>query len=396
MKKSFVIAIGMLLITALALAGCNLNNGGKKTGDQGVVVNHATARLGVLAGGTVVSGKLEALHSANVVPKMAGKVASVPVEIGSVVAEGDLLLSLDAADLEALVELNAAQLERVRNSDLPAQQNQAEFNLANSEALLKTTEADYQRYQQLFSSGAVSSQQLEQAERQYLQSRAACDSARNAMDILLGATIPETIRQYEAQLQKARADFANTVLRAPFSGIITAKNINPGEMVSPTQPVISLVNLDIVLVQANVSEDQVNKIRVGQELNVKVNSVREDPFTGIVTNIALAANATSKAYPVKIQISNPLHSLKPGMFAEVILNTSDEEGIIILGEALAQDEKGSFVWVLDNGQAARRSVVTGQSDGKDVIIKSGLAAGEDVAVAGTEPLQDGMKVSLQD
>lgn len=396
MKKSFVIAIGMLLITALALAGCNLNNGAKKTGGQGVVLNHATARLGVLAGGTVVSGKLEALHSANVVPKMAGKVASVPVEIGSVVAEGDLLLSLDAADLEALVELNAAQLERVRNSDLPAQQNQAEFNLANSETLLKTTEADYQRYQQLFSSGAVSSQQLEQAERQYLQSRAACDSARNAMDILLGATIPETIRQYEAQLQKARADFANTVLRAPFSGIITAKNINPGEMVSPTQPVISLVNLDIVLVQANVSEDQVNKIRVGQELNVKVNSVREDPFIGIVTNIALAANATSKAYPVKIQISNPLHSLKPGMFAEVILNTSDEEGIIIPGEALAQDEKGSFVWVVEDGQAARRSVITGQSDGKDVIIKSGLAAGEDVAVAGTEPLQDGMKVSLQD
>jgi cobalt-zinc-cadmium efflux system membrane fusion protein len=396
LKKSIIIAIGMLLITALILAGCNLNKGGKVTGDQGVAVNHTVARLGVLAGGTVVSGKLEALQAADVVPKTAGKVAAVTVDIGSEVAQGDLLLSLDAADLEALVELNAAQLERARNSDLPAQVNAAQFNLANTGALFKTCEADYQRYQQLLSSGAVSSQQFEQAERQYLQSRASYESAQNMLDILLGATIPETIRQYEAQLKKARADFENTVVKAPFSGIVTAKSINPGEMVSPTVPVISLANLDTVVVQADVSGDQINKIRGGQELNVKVNSVREDPFTGTVTNIAQAASPASKAYPVKIQISNPLHILKPGMFAEVYFNNSDEEGIIIPGEALAQDENGSFVWVVEDGQAARRSVVTGQSDGIDVIIKSGLAAGEDVAVTGTEHLQAGMKVSLQD
>jgi cobalt-zinc-cadmium efflux system membrane fusion protein len=395
-KCIIIIAIGMLLLTTLALAGCNLNNSGKVTGDQGVAVNHAMARLGTLAGGTVVSGKLEALHAADVVPKTAGKVAAVPVDIGSEVMQGDLLLSLDAADLEALVELNEAQLERARNSDLPAQKNAAVFNLANAGALLKTTEADYQRYQQLFGSGAVSSQQFEQAERQYLQAKASYESARNALDILLGATVPETIRQYEAQLKKARADYENTVVKAPFSGIVTAKNISPGEMVSPTVPVISLANLDTVVVRADVSGDQINTIRAGHEVKVKVKSVREDTFNGIVTNLAQAASPVSKAYPVKVQIGNPLHILKPGMFAEVYLNNSDEEGVIIPGEALSQDENGSFVWVLKDGQAARRSVVTGQSDGKDVIIVSGLAAGEDVAVSGTESLLEGMKVSLQD
>ena len=235
MKKFFIIAVGLLVMVTFALAGCGPKTGSNKAGaGKGAVINKTSAQVGRLSGGPVVSGKLEALYAANVVPKTAGRVAGVPVDVGTEVAEGDLLVSLDAADLEALVELNAAQLEKARDSDLPAQKNTAELNLANSEALFKTCEADYLRYQQLFSSGAVSSQQFEQVERQYLQARAACESAQNALDILVSATIPETIRQYEAQLKKARADYANTVVRAPFSGVITAKSINPGEMVSPT------------------------------------------------------------------------------------------------------------------------------------------------------------------
>ncbi|MFX4262634.1 efflux RND transporter periplasmic adaptor subunit [Pelotomaculum propionicicum] len=394
MKKSIMIAVGLLVMVTFALAGCGAKTGGKKTG--GGVVDKTTAQVGRLSGGTVVSGKLEALNSANVVPKTAGRVATVMVDVGSEVAGGDLLLSLDAADLEALVELNAAQLEKARNSDLPAQKNSAEFNLANSEALFKTCEADYERYKQLFSSGSVSSQQFEQVEKQYLQARASYESAQKALEILVNATIPETIRQYEAQLKKARADFANTAVRAPFSGVITAKNINPGEMVSPTVPVISIVNLDTVMVQANVGEDQVNAIQVGQKLMVRVSSVREEPFPGTVTNVAQAASPATKAYPVKIVIENPQHILKPGMFAEVALNTSEEEGIIIPEEALAQDENGSFVWVVDNGRAARRGVEAGHSDGRYVIIKSGLSEGETIAATGIDTLQDGMEVTVQD
>lgn len=394
MKKSIIFAVGLLAVAAFALAGCGAKTGGNKT--VGGVVNITTAQVGRLSAGTVVSGKLEALNSANVVSKMAGRVAGVPVDVGSEVAGGDLLLSLDAADLEALVELNAAQLEKARNSDLPAQKNNAEFNLANAEALFKNCEADYERYRQLFSSGSVSSQQFEQVEKQYLQARASYESAQKALEILVNATIPETIRQYEAQLKKARADFANTVVRAPFSGVITAKNINPGETVSPTVPVISIVNLDTVVVQANVNEDQVNSIRVGQELMVKVSSVRLEPFTGTVSNIAQAASPTTKAYPVKIMIDNPLHILKPGMFAEVTLNTNEEEGVIIPEEALAQDENGSFVWVVDNGRASRRGVEAGRADGRHVIIKSGLSEGETIAATGREALQDGMEVIVQD
>jgi cobalt-zinc-cadmium efflux system membrane fusion protein len=343
----------------------------------------------------VVSGKLEALSSANVVVKTSGKVASIPVDIGSEVAEGNLLLSLDAADLAALVDLSAAQLDRARNSDLPAQKNQAEYNLANTEAAFKTAEADFQRSKQLLDSNAISKQQFEQSERACLQARASYESAQNALDILVGATIPETIRQYEAQLKKAQADYANTIISAPISGVVTARNVNPGELASPTQTAVTLVNLDTVVVQANVNEDQVNKMSAGQELKVKVGSVQNEPFTATVTNVALAANPSSKAYPVKIQIKNPLHILKPGMFAEVVLNINDEEGIIIPREALVKDGEKDYVCVIDNGRVARREVTAGHTDGKSVIVRSGLKEGEEVAITGTDTLKDGMIVSVQ-
>lgn len=390
-KRHKVMMAGLLLISLILMAGCNSTIAGNSGSP---VVSRATARTGTLTNGAVSSGKLEALNAANIVPKTSGKAASILVDVGSEVKEGDLLLTLDAADLVALVDLSAAQLDKVRNSDLPSQENQAQLNLANTGASYKKAEADYQRNKQLADAAAISKQQLEQSEKDYLQAKAAYEAAQNSLSILENATIPETIRQCEAQLSKARADYENTVIKAPFSGIVTARNINPGEMASPSTPVISLVNLDTVLVQANVSEDQINKIKVGQELQVKIGSVQQEPFKGTVTNIALAANSSTKAYPVKVQIQNPGHILKPGMFTEVYL-AAGESGIIVPREAVIVNGDKSMVWIIENGSVKSREVVTGLSDGKDILVTSGLKDGEEVALGGSNSLQDGMKVTVQ-
>lgn len=391
-----LITTGLLLALTLAVAGCTAQAGGSGSGQGAVTVSKATASGGKLSGGSVVSGKLVALSSANVVPKMAGRVAAIPVDVGSEVKEGDLLVRLDAAELAALVDLYAAQLDKARNSDLPAQKNQAELNLANAGAAFKTSEADYERSKQLRDAAVISPQQFEQVERQYLQAKAAFEAAQKGLDILENATIPQTIRQFEAQLNKARADFANSVIRSPISGVVTARNVNPGEMASPAQPVVSLANLDTVLVEAGVGEEQVNNLKAGQVVRVKVGAVRDEPFAGKVTNIALAASPSTKVYPVKIQIENPGHLLKPGMFAEVFLDGGDEEGVVIPRDALVRSDGKEYVWVVTGGRASKREVVAGPEDGKSVVVKSGLRDGEEVAVTGLDSLSDGMTVGVQD
>ncbi len=396
MNKWFKIRlVSLMVLTVLVLAGCS--PGSRKAGnEQSAVIGTATAHPGILPGGAVVSGKLEALYSANVVPKTPGKAARIPVDVGSEVAAGDLLVSLEAADLAALVDLYAAQLDKARNSDLPAQRNQAELVLSKAESGFKLAEADYLRNKQLRDASALSQQKFEEFEKVYLQEKAGYESAKKSLDILVSATIPETIRQCEAQLKKAQADFANSIIKAPISGVVTTRNINPGEMANAAQTIIGIVNLDTVAVQANVSEDQVNKVYVGQELKVRVGSVQGEPFTGKVTNIALAASASTRAYPVKIQIQNTGHVLKPGMFAEVLLGTGDEAGILIPREAVTTIEHKSFVWVVESDCVYCREVVTGQSDGKDVIIRAGLKEGERLAVTGIDALKEGMKVVIQE
>lgn len=394
MRKWLKITVmSIFVVSILVLAGC----GSKSNGDpNAVAVNKATAQTGKLLGGTVVSGKLEALNSANVVPKISGKVAGIPVDVGSEVNQGELLVSLDASELAAQVDVAAAQLDKARNSDLPAQQTKAELDLANAESSLKTAEADYQRNKQLLASSVISKQTFEQSEKTYTQAKAAYDAAQSSLNILVNNTIPETIRLSEAQLKTAQVNLANSVISAPISGVVTARNINPGEMASPTQPLVTIVSLDPVVAQVNVSEDQVNSLKVGQEVNVIVSSVQEQPFTGAITNIAMAANSATKAYPVKIQIQNPQHILKPGMLADVYLGANDDAGIMVPREALVKgDDNKSYVWVISNGQVSKREVVAGQSDGKNVIIKSGLNEGEDVAATSIDVLKENTKVSVQ-
>jgi len=398
LRKWFgIIMAGLLAVSMLALAGCGAGGRDAGAGERdNVAVTRAVAGAGKITGGAVVSGKLEALDSAEVAPKMAGRVAAISVDVGSRVAAGDVLAQLDAAELAALVDLYAAQLDKARNSDLPAQKNQAELALANAEATYKTAEADYERSKQLRDASVISQQQFEQAEKMYTQAKAAYEAARNSLDILVNATIPETIRQCEAQLNKARADYANSVIKAPISGVVTARNVNPGETAGPTRPVVTLVNLDTVVFRANVGEEQINYLKVGQEIKVKVGSVQDEPFTGTVANIALAADPSTKAYPVKIQIPNPGQILKPGMFAEVYLDAGEEEGIVIPKEAVLREGEKSFVWLIKDGRVTRREVATGRSDGSNVIVKSGLNEGEAVAVTGLDALREGAVVIVQE
>ena len=377
----------MVAVTAFIFAACN-SPGAGDNGKEGVQVRKATVYEGSLSGDSVVAGKLEAVDTAQVVVKMAGRVAKIPVEVGSQVSAGDTLLVLDADDLRALVDLSSAQLDKAKNSDLPAQLNQAELTLTKAETAFRITETDYNRFCRLYEDAVISDQQFEQAETQYLLDKAAYESAKTGLDILVNSTIPETIRNFEAQLSKARADYANAFVYAPISGVVAVKNVNAGEMASPSQPALTLVNLDSVKIEAGIDESLINQITQGMELKVKVGAVRDEPYIGVVSNISPAADPATRAYPVHVRIDNPQHELKPGMFAEAYVRGGQEEGLIIPRNALYYEDEASFVWILTDGKVFKREVTPGRFDESNVMITTGLQVGEEVAVGNLESLSE--------
>ena len=394
LKKKFVVIITCLVVGLFILTGCQSS---KSTTNKNVAVTVSTVKAtkGQLDDSTTVSGKLEALASADVVPKVSGKVNRIAVDIGSEVREGDLLVALDAPELLAAVNQAEANLQKAKESDLITIKNQALSNLATTETTLKNAESDYNRAKALFAEEAASQQSLDQLEKSYSLALSNYDLAKQNLDTIENGTIPNTIKVSEAALAQARANYSNMIITAPISGVITAKNVNIGEKTPTDKPVVTIVNLDKVVVHANVNEDKVNTVTVKQKIPVLLQAVSDEPFQGEVTNISYAADPTTKAYPIKIQISNTNHKLKPGMFAEVKLEGSKESFLLVPREAVLNAEQKTFVFITDGQTVQRKEVKTGRSDGKNIVISSGLNDGENVVVGGIDSLQDGMKITIE-
>lgn len=363
MKKHIILVTTLMVILSITMAGCSKKSqeqdkaqsvrGGRGSG----TVKVAQVVEGNLKEKMTLSGTLEALNSVDLVAKTSGKVASLLVDVGSRVSAGQTLMTLEAEDLAAAVASAEANLEAAKVT----------YDLSLSK---------YQRGKELKQAEAISQSDFEENyEGAYRKAAAALKSA-------------------QAALAQSQARYNDTIIKSPISGIVTARNINVGELAGSSSPIFSISNLDKLVVLVNVNEQQVNKFAEGQKVAVKVSAVSQNPFTGIVTNIALAADPKLKAYPIKIELDNKDHKLKPGMFAEVLWENELKTLLIPREAVLSQDGK-SKVFVLDHGVVKERQVQTGAADGKNIVVTSGLSKGEQVIVGNLDNLKDGMKVNPQ-
>ncbi|AEG61660.1 efflux RND transporter periplasmic adaptor subunit [Desulforamulus ruminis] len=278
MKKT--LWVGFLFLFLIFMNGCGAAEDQLKSSVKPKSTEAATPTRGDSSKTITLTGKVEAVQSANLVSKIAGKVETVSVDIGSTVKAGQVLITLSAEDKAADIEVSKAALQTA----------QVAYDLALS---------NYERGKELYDSQAIAQADFENNyEGNLKKAEAGMASA-------------------QANLKRAQVSYNDMLIKAPFNGIITARNINPGELAGTQTTLLSLVNLNQVVIRASITEEQINRIKAGQEVQVKVTAVSEKPLTGKIANIALAADPQTKAYPVKIQVDNTDHILKPGMFAEV-------------------------------------------------------------------------------
>ncbi len=361
-RYSVILMAGVLLITNLLMAGCARET--KQNPEQGkgnlagVGVKVVKVSEGSISEKMTLSGTLEALNSADIVAKTSGKVAGIGVDVGSRVSAGQVLMSLEAEELAAAVSSAEASLETARVT----------YDLA-----LKK----YERGKELYQSGAVAQADFEENYEGALRKAAA------------------GVKSFQAALAQSQARYKETVIKSPFNGIVTARNINVGELAGTSTPLFTVSNLDILFVSVNVNEQQVNKLAEGQKVRVRVTAVDQSPLTGVVTNIALAADTKTKAFPVKIQLENKNHKLKPGMFAEVLLEKELEKSLLIPREAVLTSDGKNKVFVLIDGIARERQVETGPTDGKNISVLTGLTKDDKVIINNLSSLRDGQRVNGQ-
>jgi RND family efflux transporter MFP subunit len=404
-----------------------------------VTVTQARAESRQVPSVIQATGSLVADETSDIAPKAAGKVVNVSVNVGQFVGQGAVIAKIDDNDArnrlaearasvtqaiagvrqaEARLGLspngsfNASTIPEVRAAGANIEQLQAE--LRQAEVNLRQAEINEQRYRELVQTGDV-------AMITYEQYRTARDAARGARDTaaarvnsgrqLLEAALNtarqnnQAIKAAEANVEAARTQVAtaeqavaDTVVRAPFCGFISARAVAPGEYATSATPVATLVRTNPIKVQIQVAESEVPYIGLGRGVTIQVDAYKDRSFGGVVTAVNPSIDPSSRSAIIEAQIENGDNALRSGMFATVkITRDGGSLGVFVPKEAVLNDQatQSQRVFVIVEGIAKLRTVQIGTEESGMIQILNGVAAEETVATSNLPQLYEGAKVQAQ-
>jgi RND family efflux transporter MFP subunit len=199
-------------------------------------------------------------------------------------------------------------------------------------------------------------------------------------------------------LAEARDRLGYTVIRAPISGVVFERNVEPGEIVSPGGggPLLRIADPSSVYYEATVPERVALRVRTGQRVEVMVQGDGERPVEGEVERVVSVANPSSRDFLLRIGITGGVGVTMPGMFARGSVVVRESRGAVIVPKDAVVERGGEpCVFVVEGGKARRREVSVGTTDSERAEISSGVKPGESVVVVGAQGLQDGDAVQAK-
>lgn len=369
LRRKICILLAALLAVTAVLGGCSKKEQASSDADKAISVQVEPAKERDITLTTVISGKISPIQEAGVLAKLQGQIESVNVEIGDYVSAGDILFTMDSDSLRASYQQAQAAYNSSRAGYEKAQQASANAKL------------NLERNRMLYEQGAISKQAYENMQLQAMDQD--LEMARYGVE------------SAQAAVQSAGIMLDNAVVRAPISGTVALVSVQKGSMPPQGMPSIVITDSSRVQMDATVSEYLINKIKKGEELDVRIKSASSKPFKGMITAMSDATASGSMTYPIKIELENPQGLIKAGMFAEVDIATEGEKGVLsVPSEAVLVKGGEKLLFAIEDGKAKARKVETGIDDGKFVKIISGIKKGEQIAVKGQNYLDDGSKVKI--
>ncbi len=402
MNKKLKITILLIIILigiAVSILSCNKftasNQAQEKEKYTPVEIDEVTT--GTIENKIKINGKVVANEEIAVIPKAMGIVTKVNVELGDFVEEGSTLFVIEQDDIAKSVEQAANAVQIASNGVTQAESGlqTAKLNYEINKEKIENAQLNLERIKKLYEEGAVSKSQLEQAELAADEKNLEILMGQfNQAEIAYKQTLNQ-LRQAEISHEQALSGLSNTVVKAPMSGYVSTLNVKEGQIVTSTQPAAMIVEMDKVYVQINVVENIVNKLQVGQEVEINVPAAFNEYITSTISYISPTADPRTQLYAVKIYIDNSDKKIKPGMNGEVRLSMDTVDStIVIKGNAVLDKEDKKVVFVVEDDVAVEKVVTTGLDTGDYIEIKEGLKEGEQVIVEGQHYVEDGGKVKV--
>jgi HlyD family secretion protein len=388
-RRRWIAAAAAAAAVALALA-----LGGWLARPAAAPVKVAAVRQGggVAAGAVLnATGYVTARRQATVSSKVTGKVVEVLIEEGMEVRQGQVLARLDSLTQSAALALAEAQLDQARRS------------LEENQVRLKQASVTRRRQHQLLAAGAGTQSDVDAAE---------ADADSYAARLALGR---QQVVVAEREVAARRQDVADTVIRAPFAGVITTKDAQPGEMISPISAgggftrtgIGTLVDMTSLEVDVDVNESYINRVRSGQHAEAVLDAYPEWRIPATVIAVVPSADRQKATVKVRLAFDRLDPRILPDMGVKVAFlgeeggggagSTAEQPAraqALVPRAALRQDHGQQVVFVLRGDRVERRAVRVGTAPGDDAQVLAGLAPGEQVVVEGPAGLADGRKVVL--
>jgi RND family efflux transporter MFP subunit len=332
------------------------------------------------------SGYVTARRQATVSAKITGKVTEVRIEEGMRVEEGDVLARLDDTEARAQLALARAQLSVATSQE------------GEIRALLQQAESDYTRSQELFNRQLVSAQ--------------AIDAARAQRDMLRARLIANTeqVRAARESVSVASVQLENTVIRAPFSGVVVTKSAQPGEMISPISAgggftrtgIGTIVDMDSLEIQVDVNESFINRVTADQPVEATLNAYPDWKIPGSVIAIIPTADRSKATVKVRVAIKSKDPRIVPDMGVRVAFLERERAAsraaapslVMIPADAVRTEGGDSVVFVVTDAKVSRRVISVGKTAGTEREVLTGLKAGERVVVSPPPSLGDGDAVRV--
>lgn len=433
-ERNFSVQLTILLIFSIIFTvscGKSSNNAEQQNANQQAeknevfTVTQAKAESRNIPAVIAATGSLIASETSDIAPKVAGKVINVTVDVGDYVGQGTVVAKLDERDAQlqlAQATANVAQSQaavRQAEARLGLSQNgtfsasvipevrAANANYEQALAELKQAEANEKRYRDLVETGDVSMQNYENYRTLRDTARARVNNALQTLEAARNTARQnnEAIKSAQAavdaaqtQIDLAKQAIADTVIRAPFSGFISIRQVAVGEFVTTATAVATILRTNPIKVQLQVAEANVPAIVIGRGVSIQVDAYKDRKFGGTITAVNPALDATSRSVVVEASIENGDNALRTGMFATgQIQREGGSTGVFVPKTAVINDASTQAfrAFVIQDGVVKLRVVQLGTEENDSYQILSGINADEMLATSNLEQLYEGAKVQVQ-
>jgi len=345
--------------------------GGRGGGRAAMPVDMAPASRHEVIDYVTVVGNLIGQATVDVVPRVGGRIDSIPVKLGDRVTRGQTIAKIEDDQIKEQINQRMASLEV----------NKA--NVTQRESDAKLAETIFQRMKVQYDRDLLSKQLLEDAEAKY-----------NTAVSNVGVAKAQLV-QMQSSVDELKITLANTTVTSPVDGFVSKRVLDQGAFAGANTVILSVVDIGIVRMVANLVEKDVKRVQPGVSALVEVDAFPGEQFTGQVSRVAPVFDPATRTAPMEIEVPNPGFRLKPGMYARVRLTVDRRPNALTVPRGAVADIEGKRgVFMLENGVARFHEVKTGLQDNERVEILEGLNEGQRVVTVGTLALRDGDRISV--